>query len=455
MLLRFRVSNHRSIRDEAELSLVSTSFKGTAPAGADWRKATLRVAGVYGPNASGKSNLLDAIDFACSAVRSSATAWGDADTFPFTPFYLDETHRDASSLYEFDLVVDGVRYTYGFNSNREGIQHEWLYSFPRGRRRRLFERTSPDAAETEFSRELPGENVTIARLTRPGALFLSAAANNNHRLLGAVQHHISRDIVYARYSNADQSSRMNWARNLLEQPAILLRTQSLLRFADVGIEEVRLKDEEFDEKINMLQRVLESIRKGQAGGVTMSQEAAGTPLDSDVEIVDRMQKSLRFMHTGAGKSYSLAAADESSGTLAWLSLAVPALFALDSGQTLMVDELDASLHPRLSSALIGMFKDGVINSSGAQLVFTSHDATLLGLFAQSPLTKEEIWFCEKDNSGATDLYALAEFPTRKEDNFERRYLQGRYGAVPMVSTEELRSTLVLSEHLDEGRPLVE
>jgi predicted ATP-dependent endonuclease of OLD family len=447
--LRFRVGNHRSIRDEAEISLVSTSFKGAAPPDGDWSQATLRVLGIYGPNASGKSNLLDAIDFACTAVRQSATAWGDSDHFKFQPFRLDVEAARKPSLYEFDLVIHGIRYTYGFLSNREGVQREWLYSFPHGRRRRLFERESPDASDMEFSRELAGENVRIARLTRPNALFLSVAANSNHKLLTAIQRHIGRDISYARYSYQDQSSRMYWTRKLLEQPVMLLRAQSLLRLADFGIQELRLHEEELDEKLRSLFRHLwESLNEGAPDAEETSQRDAQEIIHSEVEFVERVQKSLRFMHAGKGDDYSFAPHEESSGTLAWLSLAVPALFALDSGQTLMVDELDASLHPRLSAALIAMFKDEAINRSAAQLVFTSHDATLLGRFSQSPLATEEVWFCEKNDTGATEIYALAEFSTRSEDNFERRYLQGRYGAVPMISSQDLRKAVDLTPDMD-------
>lgn len=434
MLLRFRVRNHRSLRDETELSLVSSRLRGSQPVDGGWLDSTVRVAGVYGPNASGKSNLLDAISFASAAIRSSATRWGDRSRFPYYPFRLDDESRRTPSSYEFDFVLEGVRHVYGFESTAEGIQSEWLYNYPFGRRRRLFTRSGPEWESLSFSRELPGENLRTARLTRPLALFLSVAANSNHPQLGLVHHELTGHLKHARFSDADRESRLRWVRDLLETPENLLQAQAILRFADVGIDEVRLHEKELDETFVEIFKRLNAGADGED-----DDEAREARMRAALE---EMKKSLRFGHgSRLGQSVFFEPEDESSGTLAWLSLGVPALQSLQQGDVFLVDELDASLHPRLSSALINMFKDSEINQTGAQLVFTSHDASLIGKYAHSALSEDEIWFCEKGADGHTDLYSLAEFRTRREDNFERRYLQGRYGAIPVVSLEDLREAV--------------
>ncbi|MBN6057192.1 ATP-binding protein, partial [Nonomuraea sp. RK-328] len=416
-----------------ELSLVSTQLTGARPADDDWVSATTRVAGIYGANASGKSTVLDALHFLVLAVSRSATTWGERDCFPHYPFALDDESGERSSLYEIDFVLDKVRFTYGFESSPRGIQKEWLYSYPTGRKRVLFERHGPNSSEIDFGRTLPGENVRIARLLRPTALYLSTAANVNHEFLSGVHRWISRHIQYAQYTETNRKARIRWVRNILENEHVLAQAVGLLRFADLGITRMVLDVEEFDDKVvSMIKRVMDTIDDGSQG-----------PIDKGQIIAD-LKKRIRFEHSGdgPGQTFFLPLESESSGTIAWLALAVPALASLRHGDVFAVDELDASLHPRLASALIGMFKDPDLNPRGAQLLFTSHETALLGQTPEVGLSKDEIWFTEKGTDGATDLFALAEFPVRPTDNFERRYLQGRYGAIPMVSQEELRAAVL-------------
>ncbi|GAA5068502.1 hypothetical protein HNP84_008393 [Thermocatellispora tengchongensis] len=433
MLLRFRVANHHSIRDVAELSLASVNLTGTRPADGDWVAATTRVAGIYGANASGKSNLLDALHFAGSAVRNSATAWGGEDTFPHHPFALDEASRTRTSLYEFDLVASEVRYTYGFESAPDGIHKEWLYSYPTGRKRVLFERSGLTGDEIEFGRHLPGENMRIARLMRPNSLYLSTARNSNHEFLSRIYLWFRNAINYAAFTEMDKQSRLQWIHTVLEHPQKAAQVVEMLKFADLGIVNLTLETEELDERTKSLISDLLKLLEGVAPPPKMSVE----------DILENISKKISFTHVGAGsKTFSLPLSRESSGTVAWLSLVVPALIALEYGQVLVVDELDSSLHPRLAAALVSMFKDPKLNPRGAQLIFTSHDTNLLEHLAGPALSRDEVWFTEKAPDGATELFALTEFPGRPTDNIERRYLQGRYGAVPMVSPDDLHAAVL-------------
>ncbi|WP_181871242.1 AAA family ATPase [Sphaerisporangium album] len=438
MLLRFRVANHRSIRDTAEISLVSSAFSGSRPADHDWMAVTTRVAGIYGANASGKSTVLEALGFMIDAITHSATTWGSRSRFPHHPFTLDADSRTQTSLYEIDFVLDGVRYTYGFESSATGIHMEWLFSYPTGRKRMLFERSGLSGEDMEFGRSLPGENVRIARLLRPTALYLSTAVNSNHKSLDAVYRWITQHMRYARYTEADRHARIMWARNIMENEIVLSQAIGLLRFADLGITGMVLDEEDLDDDIV-------SILKDSLEGL-MGSESPSRSMPSLEEIIGELKKKIRFTHSGADPtgSFLLSLEEESSGTIAWLALGVPALMALRHGDVMAIDELDASLHPRLAAALVGMFKDRELNPAGAQLIFTSHETSLLGQMPGINLSKDEIWFTEKTAQGATELFSLAEFPVRPTDNFEKRYLQGRYGAVPMVSPEELR-TVVLRE----------
>jgi AAA15 family ATPase/GTPase len=150
------------------------------------------------------------------------------------------------------------------------------------------------------------------------------------------------------------------------------------------------------------------------------------------------RKRVSFLHKGSAGSYPIPLAAQSAGTQALFAYAAPLLTALDEGTLFVVDEIDASLHPVLTARLIGLFQSPAANPRGAQLLLTTHDVTLLGRSGgEDILKRDQIWFADKDDSGATEIFALSEFKPRKDENRERRYLGGSYGAVPFISEERL------------------
>ncbi len=436
MLLRFRVTNHKSIRDTTELVFTKSSFEGVRPQDGDWGSVTNRVLGIFGPNASGKTTLLDAIDFAVKAINNSAK-WSERESFPHAPFLLDKESRRETSAYEFDFTVKGTRHVYGFESDSGGIASEWLHSFPEGRRRALFERNGPEPEDMIFSRNLKGENVRISRLMGRYNLYLSTASMANHAYLRRIHHYLTKHLPYAAFAEYYKQSRIMSVKKWIEDKEALQQAQSLLRFADLGIYRLSLDEVEIDEKTqSTMRRAMKALLD-----------------DEDDEekffanFLEEQRKVISFWHKGSPSedSHNLGLSDESSGTVAWLSLALPALREIKYGGVLIVDELDSSLHPRLASALIAMFKSPEINPLGAQLVFTSHDTSLMGHLSGDGLDREEMWFAEKSSEGVTDVYPLTDFPIKKDHNVERRYLGGRYGAVPTLAWEELIASLQVVE----------
>jgi hypothetical protein len=273
-------------------------------------------------------------------------------------------------------------------------------------------------------------------------LYLSLAANHNHPLLRPIQHRLTH-IPFAQHGGYDQSARLAWIHHVLEDEQLLRQTERLLRFADLGIAELQIHTRTITEDdLAVIDRMILAVRD------TTSTKPGGAP--TSAEIATRVNKELRFAHRSrhVDEHAVLRAKDESSGTLAWLSLVVPALFCLRYGDTFLVDEIDSSLHPRLTAALIQIFKDPETNKSGAQLIFTSHDVSLLGQLTGSSLRADEIWLTEKNSFGESELFSLQDFPVRHNDNFERRYLHGRYGAVPFVEPQELR--IALSDGIGKG-----
>ncbi|WP_336210127.1 AAA family ATPase [Nonomuraea sp. LPB2021202275-12-8] len=414
MLLRFRVANHRSIRDEQTLSLVAVPRRGESG-----ELGTVRVAGIYGANASGKSNVLSALMWMISAIRSSHTQWEPVGGVPRQPFKLSEAGRTAASFFELDFLHEEQRYSYGFEVDDTHVLGEWLYAFPHGRKKKLFERSGVD--DITFGRALTGENQRIRRLTRPNSLYLSAAASNNHHLLGALYAALIGKVMFAQHGEEDEKLRLHLTKFLLNETDFAPALNKLLQLADLGVERAEIMERPND---------------------PMLDEFAGPSpddlADSSSEAALRALRARVVLRRSSG-GVSLSLEEESAGTRAWLSLLGHALLSLRGDGVLVTDEIDSSLHPLLSSSLIRMFKDPLINKRRAQLIFASHDTTLLGSMLEDEImARDEVWFTEKDDSGSTSLYSLAEFHPRRDENVERGYLQGRYGAVPYLNFDSIR-----------------
>lgn len=441
ILLRFRVENHRSIRDEAVLSLVSPSLNTLRPKDGDWVHATTRAAGVYGANASGKSTVVDALKFFRAAVLKSATSWSLRKKLPQQPFLLDPDAKRRPSAYAVDFVLDETRYQYGFELDHDGVRQEWLYDYPSTKHRLLFER---EDQVFNFGRSLTGAPRRHASATGARELFLSKAASNGHELLGTLWSALVHDLVVADFSEQDRRLRLDRITEGIADGIIDLHdVTALLRVADIGIADVAIDESEVPDDVRELTELIRAHLEAKAApgsrrGPGPGQEDGGGGPSREGELV---QRALMFRHLGHDGTFTLPLGAQSTGTLSWLSLALPAITILRQGGVLVVDEIDASLHPHLSQVIVRMFKDPDYNRTGAQLVFTTHDTFLLSSQSDAMLTPGETWFTEKDRDGATSLFSLADFPARADQNFSKRYLDGRYGAVPRTARSFLATLL--------------
>jgi predicted ATPase len=416
VLLRFEVENHRSILDPVELSMIAVDEDRPATRGFDLlNERALTVAGIYGPNASGKSNVIEALAWLSHAVNRSLRAWGPA--VPREPFRFGRG-PESPSVYDVEMIADGVRYAYHLEVSDSGVLYEALHSYPERRRRVLFER---EGLEIEFRRGLGGLAGTRELLT-PTTLALSAAMRANHPEIQPFGRHLS-DIGVRGVSPAGMrrvtGRHAPWPLSLTEwifsdeDPVVSGSSfdespspqserdlaLALLQFADLGIDGVQLVQDDQDEE--------------------------------DYRV--------RLIHKAGEQDLPFELVDESAGTRTWFALIGPMLHALRRGQILLFDEIDASLHPKLSARLLELFQDPVTNPRGAQLIFTTHDTSLL-----NHLNRDEVLLTEKRGDGATTLTALAEYggdKVRRSLNLEKAYLQGRFGAVPELDQIALRRAL--------------
>lgn len=437
MLLRFGAGNHRSIHDYQELLL--SASKATRAGGLvmpvpTLREAAVPVVAIYGANAAGKSNLIDAMDQLRRHVVRSHVTLEATDPIPRDPFGLDGdgglTRLDCTFTLGGRGGDEGTRpgtedvYEYGFEYTEQEYRREWLYRIVRNERlstQTLFEReTESGKVHVGFKGHLRGENRTIANLTRPNSLFLSASAQNNHPQLSPVYTHFARRwTVISGERTVGGAQVAEWLSNYDHFD----RLSELVRQADVGIDEIDVdEDEVAEDEIELMRDIAQTM--------TNHLERSGRSSAPSDSLMERMRrgKRLYFIHSGVGgKRTALDYETQSKGTRTLVTLLIPALEALAKGALLVVDELDTSLHPNLAQAFVSLFTKPESNPYGAQLVFTTHDVTLL---AGALLRRDEIWMADKDRQGASTFTPLSDFKLRSRDDIERAYRNGRLGGVP-------------------------
>ena len=419
-LIEFRAQNARSFRDEVVLSMAATSlsepdFVRELP----WREggkplSVLPAVGIFGANASGKSNLLKVMDDMQNQVLFSFRHGRPGGGIPRQPFLLDEQSKAQPSRYQIEIVLRGVLHQYGFAIDDDRVVEEWAYRYPKGRAALLFHR---DTAGVHLGAAARGKGRAIQEILRPNALFLSTAASANHPLLLPIYQWFEDNLLLADTDN--RPVRMGFTAEMLDDARDRKAVLHLLRAADLGITGARkVKMDPVEQE--RFQRLLYFLHD--EGG------------DEEPILASDPIMGVTLVHDGVAGEIEIDEADESSGTLVWFGLIGPVLRVLASGSVLLADELDASLHPRLVQELLRIFQDSETNPRCAQLIFNSHDMQLLGDASGSrPLGRDQIWFTEKLNDGATHLYPLTDFGPRKQEAIEKRYRQGYYGARPILS----------------------
>jgi ABC-type ATPase involved in cell division len=365
-------------------------------------------AAIYGPNAAGKTNLLKAMHFVQQFVTSSASS-PPGNQVPYTPFIFSKTTRAQPSEFVIAFIERGIRYQYGFKLNATRILEEWLFEYVTNRGRLLFERVYH--AKTErykwtFSSFLKGQRSVWSETTRPNALFLSNASQlNSGQLLPVFQWFQRRLVIIMPGSPLNPGLTIQ----LLDKPDGKEKLLPFLREADLGIADVHMDRE-----------IVPGTGALILPGAFIEQQPNSSP--SVVRITLR--------HQGADdQSPLLPLSEESSGTQILFATAGAWLNVFTNAEVLLVDEIDTSLHPLLTHFLIQKFHSDKTNPNNAQLLFTTHNTTLLD---QKLFRRDQIWFMEKGRDGSTKMFPLSDFKVRKGEALDKWYLKGRYGALPLL-----------------------
>lgn len=417
MLLRFETQNCFSIRDVAELSLVASALKDEAGPILETSPVPgvpiLSSALIYGANASGKSNIVAAIDQMRSFVLYSHSQGSPEGQTGRRSFALDASYSKVPTSFEVDVVVGGKRYVYRFSITDDLVESESLYAFPNNRRQTLFER---EFQKFTFGRNLRGRNQTISDLTRKNSLFLSAAAQNGHAELLSIYRFFNEVVINTSIDVSSTAALIAWK----DRDELDRRILEFLRAAGTGVVGYKRQEEEYPEKSKEFNRGLHKLLLASLGD-RMERFGFGKE-DEDKNV------TIQLAHMAKGGDTVFFDLDrESSGTRRLLVILEPIFLALDSGGLIVIDELDASLHTKACEAVLALFSSREINTKGAQLIATTHDTNLL---SSKLIRRDQVWFCEKANTGETTLFPLTDIKIRAGDNIEKGYLQGRFGAIP-------------------------
>ena len=367
----------------------------------------LPAAAVYGANASGKSNLIKALQYMRGVVVDSA-AMAPNQTFAVQPFRLHREFLNEPTEFEISFILDKTRYQYGFALTSRRITSEYLLVYRSFKPQRWFSRSFDEKSGKdiyEFSASLKGFKNLWEKATRSNSLFLSMAAYLNSEALQPVFDWFANQlIVFNEFAapNPDLTVQM------LEDADNRKNICNFLASADISIADIEVETR--------------MVPGGRFRVDFLTGKAESQSEESE-------QKLLRFHHITKEGSAIFDLIDESSGTRNLLFLLGPIFKTLQKGLTLVIDELDVSLHPLLVAELISLFHNRKANQNKAQLIFTSHNTSFLNV--PQLLRRDQVWFVEKGQNQASVLTGLQEFSPRKHEAIERGYLMGRYGAIPL------------------------
>lgn len=418
MLIEFTVANYRSIHKPMTLSLEATN-QAENPQNIFEQQGyrLLRSAAIYGANASGKSNVMRALMFMRNFVRKSAAKLEPGEETGVERFALHTEARQQPASFQLIFLLDGTRYRYGFELDEKRVHSEWLYRTA-ARETCLFLR---EGQEFDVRAGIKKEAAGIQEKTRENALFLSAMAQFNGAIAMAIVEWFKQNL--AGISGLDDQGYGGYTvSRFAEDESFRASVRGLIRLADVGIDDLEVRESPLD-AADIPDEVREFIKS--------SIKQHGDALD---DVTLRGVQTLHPIYNANGEQVEqtkLDMDDESEGTQKFFYTLGPILDTLENGKILLVDELDARLHPLLTREIVRMFNTPATNPHNAQLIFATHDAGLLG---ECLLRRDQIWFTEKNRLGATELYSLAEFKDeRAESAFDTRYLNGRYGGIPLLT----------------------
>jgi AAA15 family ATPase/GTPase len=419
MLLEFSVANFLSFKTKETLSLMASSIRefeetNVILAG---RNNLLKGAILYGANSSGKSNFIRAMSTMRRLIVESFEQ-SSANELDITPFLLNTVTEKAPSHFEVIFLIGETRYRYGFEVDNRIVHAEWLFAADKQTEKPLFVREK-DGIEV-MDRVFP-EGRHLEERTRDNALFLAVVDQFNGKISKEIIRWFKRFFITISGLRHEGYKAITFAmlENKTTQPLLM----EFYRDLSLGFQDIATQKTAFD-PMQLPKNMPEAIAK---------------QLVTDLE--DSFKIDIRTLHTKfdqddqpAGTVEFDMRSQESSGTNKLFNISGPVFDALIDGGALIIDELDASMHPLLTLAITRLFNSVKFNRNNAQLIFATHDTNIL---SYGRYRRDQVYFVEKDNCGASKIYSLVEYKEdgkaiRKDRSFEKDYIEGRYGAIPFI-----------------------
>ncbi|NTW29674.1 MAG: ATP-binding protein [Candidatus Moranbacteria bacterium] len=417
MLLNFRVKNYRSIKDSVVLDLQAelddTRVEESVFEVGEY--ALLKSLAIFGPNASGKSNILRAFALFKKMIQECLLRSTTEDKLPSEPFKLNTQSKNEPSEFEMTILIDGEVFKYGFAFDKEKICSEWL------RRERgnvtLFLRTEQNIESNKL--HFREATAALKKQTLERVLFLSVLASNNATLASKLVDSVKRMnyILGTERGNTLDYSFGQFATN----EGRAEKMKSLVVQADFGVRDIVIKERMITPK--QLRDVPDKFKK--------------LLFEEKSQIA---QREIKFIHDVCDKDGVCIGSEaldffgeESEGTQQFFALSAPIIDTLENGKVLFIDEIDSSLHPLLCRYLVSLFNSKEKNPNNAQFIFSTHDISLMN---EKYLRRDQIFFADKSKDGSTELFPLSDLSERKGVNFEKRYMEGRYDALPYIKEYE-------------------
>jgi len=429
MLLEFRVKNFKSIKDEVVLSttlLRDKSKENLIKTGNKIYPNLLKSLMITGPNASGKSNVLEALYFMCYFITSNLNYKPGELIKPVVPFKLDDSTKNKPSEFEISLLIDKIIYTYGFSLDNKEIFEEYLYSEKSGKRTPIFKREKNKTFKP-LKDEFEKEQFELFNRTDSNKLYLSVSANWKFKITNKIYKFITDKLSFI---NKFNSSNVNLYKKIQTDKNFKSLLVNSLKDVDFAIKDLKVSTKKLAE-LEDRKKLFEFIefREGK-------EEAEKLKNNFENEIAYKLDLKHEYILNSKSKDTYFNITEESQGTNRFIKIFGEILNTIDNKGIIIIDELEVNLHPYLVNYMISYINSS--NNKNAQIIFSSHCYNLLDI-KESKLRHDQIWFTQRKDDQSTDLFSLADFSERKDPNLNiaKRYFEGRYGALPFIDKRDV------------------
>lgn len=420
MLLQFNVENYKTFRKKTTLNMLSSNYYKEEDTNLISNKSEyfnyslVRSAIIYGANASGKSKLFEALKFVQKFIFNSSKETQAKESINIDVFKLNTANREKPAIFEIIFIHNDIQYRYGFEVTEKCVVSEWFFYKPKTKEVELFYR---DYQAFELHKTLMKKSKTLIdnQMIRENVLFLSVAAQFNEELATNVMDWLKNLNII---SDIKEPEFELFTIKQLEKPKEKRKILEFLKHADLGIDDLLVTNVDFD---SLPANIPDSLKK------TIEKGKENIKIIGDIKTVHRVYNEEQ-LKTDEAATFSMDE-DESSGTNKFFALSGPILDTLETGKILIIDELDAKLHPLLVLHIVNLFNSPETNKTNAQLIFASHDTNLL---KYGNFRRDQIWFTEKNRYGEVELYSLSDIKIRKDEDYEKNYIDGKYGAIPFL-----------------------